>query len=203
MNDVAHWAALIALFCAAGWGVIIVLLHFARPELRPSVAMISEYARPPRGWIMQAAFFCAAAACFALICAAWSVVALTPLVLLALVGLGFAGAGIFVTDPVFIGKGAETRSGRLHLLFAVDVMVLFPIMATTFDAGVGSVPVWAGLHPWLPALSILVWAGLLVFIAASVYSARNDKAPVGYAERFLVLTFTIWLLAMSAAAVFG
>jgi len=82
-------------------------------------------------------------------------------------------------------------------------MVLFPIMATTFDAGVGSVPKWAGLHPWLPALSILVWAGLLVFIAASVYSARNDKAPVGYAERFLVLTFTIWLLAMSAAAVFG
>lgn len=196
-----HVEALIAFIAAAGWLAIIILLHLVKRELRPSIRLISEYARPPHGWIMQFAFFCAAASCFTMAAAAWSLVSVVSLILLTLGGAGFAGAGLFVTDPVFIGRGAETTSGKLHVLFAFATMVVFPIMATMFDLDVGSSGAWPMLHPWLPALTIVVWAGLAVFLFASVYSARHQDAPVGYAERFLVLTFTVWLLVVSFASV--
>ncbi len=80
-------------------------------------------------------------------------------------------------------------------------MMLFPIMSTVFDIDVGNSPAWAAIHAGLPALSILTWVGLAGFLTASVYSARRESAPVGYAERFLVLSFTVWLLVVAFARV--
>ena len=139
---------LISAAAAALWLIIILLLHFTKPELDPRTRMISEYAREPHGWIMQLAFFCMALSCGALAVAMWALPLLLGSALLTICSVGFAGAGIFVTDPVSLAQRTQTRSGALHVLFAFIVIVIFPIMATVVvrdgRCGAGTGPAWMG-----------------------------------------------------------
>ncbi len=197
VSVVSRDAALLAGIAAAIWLLIIAVLHLLKPELRPAIRMISEYARPPRGWIMQTAFYCMGIGCFGLALAVGPYISPLGPILLALNGVGFAAAGLFVTDPVFIGEGGATTSGRLHVLFAFAVMMLFPIMATMVDASAAGSPALSSLRGWLPALTALPWVGLAAFVGITIYRARRGDAPVGEAERFLVLTFTSWVLVVA------
>ncbi|MBT9332043.1 DUF998 domain-containing protein [Paracidobacterium acidisoli] len=176
------------------WLILILLLHFIEPEFDPRTRMISEYARGPRGWIMRFAFFCMALSCGALGAAIWKPpLSLSP-ALLVICGVGFAGAGIFVTDPVSLAQKAQTRSGMLHVLFSFAVIVIFPIMATVVDSGkAGSVASIRARH-WLPALSALPWSGFLIFMGAALISGRRPRTPLGYFERLLVLAYSLWLM---------
>lgn len=197
VNIISRYEALVAFIVTALWLLLIASLHFIKSELKPSTSLVSEYAIKPKGWIMQVAFFCMGVGCFAFVLAAWPYINKVGLILLAIVSLSFTGAGIFVTDPVFIGEGGQTRNGKLHVLFAFIVIFLFPIMSTVIDITLGKSTIWSSIHDWLPALSLLVWSGFIVFIAVSGYKVSDAQSPVGYAERFLVIVFSTWLLAVS------
>jgi Protein of unknown function (DUF998) len=186
--------ALLSSMAAALWLGIIVVLHFTRPGLDPRTHMISEYAREPGGWIMRLAFFSVALSCGALAAATWAHLASLGLALLAVCGVGFAGAGAFVTDPVLPTQGTQTRSGGLHVLFAFIVITLFPIMATVVGFALAS-SVWVPIQFWPAALSALTWAGLIGFMGAALYSAKHTETPLGYFQRFMVLTYSVWLMA--------
>jgi hypothetical protein len=188
---------LISAAAAALWVIIIVLLHFTKSELDPRTRMISEYAREPRGWIMQLAFFCMALSCGALAIAIWALPLLLGPALLFLCSVGFAGAGIFVTDPISLAQRAQTRSGALHVMFAFAVIVIFPIMTTVVDIGVAGKGTSISARYWLPALSVLPWTGFFIFIGATLISGRRPRTPLGYCERFLVLTYSLWLVAIA------
>jgi hypothetical protein len=183
--------ALISAIAAALWLGIIAVLHFVRPKLDARTHMISEYAREPGGWIMQLAFFCVAASCWALAAATWSRLASLGPMLLIVCGVGFAGAGAFVTDPVLPTEKTQSRNGNLHVLFAFTVIALFPIMATVVGFGLAGKPV----RLWSAALSTLTWAGFISFLGAAFYSARHAGTPLGYFQRFMVVTYSVWLIA--------
>jgi Protein of unknown function (DUF998) len=176
------------------WLAIIVVLHFIKPALDPRTRMMSEYAREPKGWIMQVAFYCMAAGCLAFAFSAWTLLPHLGLTLLAICGVSFAGAGVFVTDPVFITKGASTPSGVLHVVFAFIVTMLFPVAATIVGIAMTANAAWIPVHAWLPILSTLTWAGLLGFVVAAALEIKRKQTPVGYAQRFMALTYTVWLL---------
>jgi hypothetical protein len=180
---------------------ILTTLHFIKPDLKPSTTLVSEYAIKPRSWIMQVAFYCMAIGCFAFVLAAWSYASYIGLILLAVVGFGFAGAGIFITDPAFIGKGGQTTSGKLHVFFAFLVIFLFPVMATIVSISLNGNLVWQSVHVWLFVLLGLVWLSLVTFIIVSGLRVNNESAPVGYSERFLVAAYSIWLLVVSATLI--
>jgi hypothetical protein len=184
--------ALFAGLAAIAWLVIIALLHFIKPGLNPSVRMMSEYALEPNGWIMRLAFFLIATSCGALAFAAWPLLPHHALLLLATCGVGFAGAGIFVTDPRFTAK-AVTKSGRLHNAFSLIVILLFPIMATVVGANMANHAAWASVRAWLPVIGAPVWAGFLAFVGSAAYAVRCKETPLGYFQRFMVLTYTTWL----------
>jgi hypothetical protein len=74
---------------------------------------------------------------------------------------------------------------------------MFPLMAT-FVAGN---MVETAARPWLLALAALTWAGLLSFMFATFRSVGRPQTAIGYFERFLVLTFTLWLAATALATV--
>lgn len=157
--------------------------------------MVSEYALPPRGWVMRLAFVCLAVSCWTLaVLTAWFVSPLGP-VLLAICGLGSLGAGAFVTDPVLLTEHAQTRSGGLHILFSLLVMVLLPITATVIGSGIARRT--PPPHTWLWVLTALPWLGLLTFAGATIHHARRPATPVGTYERFLILCFTTWLIVIA------
>jgi Protein of unknown function (DUF998) len=132
-----------------------------------------------------------ATSCWALAAAIWTFQSIVGPTLLAFCGAGFAGAGVFITDPISPTERAQTQSGALHVLCAFGVMLLFPVAATVTSAHADSA-VWATSRLWLLAFSILTWIGLFSFIGAVLCSSRWP-APVGYFERFLVVTYTAWL----------
>ena len=179
--------ALTATVAAAVWLAIIVVFHFTRPNLDPRLHMISEYAREPGGWLMQLAFFSVALSASSLAAAAWSREGPAGPVLLAVCGFGFVGAGVFVTDPVLLTERAQTRSGGLHVAFAFLVIALFPVAATVTALGLGG-----SWRSWPVASAGLTWIGLLGFVAPAL---ARPGAPSGLAQRFMVLTNTVWLMA--------
>jgi hypothetical protein len=186
---------LLSTTAATLWFGIIVLLHFIKPEVDPRTRTISEYACTPRGWIMQIAFFCMAVSCWALAAATWKSQPMIGPALLVLCGVGFVGAGVFVTDPILPTERTWTRGGVLHILFAFAVMLMFPLMATFVAGNMVETPA----RPWLLALTGLTWAGLLSFMFAAFRSVGRPQTAIGYFERFLVLTFTLWLAATALA----
>ncbi len=192
MAMMTEFLAFLSTTAAILWLGIIVLLHFVKPELDPRTRMISECAREPRGWIMQLAFFCMAGSCWALAAAVWTLQSTVGPTLLAICGAGLASAGVFTTDPVSPTERAQTQSGALHVLFAFGVMLAFPIAATVTSVDMAERALGATTRPWLLAFSMLTWIGLFSFIGAVLYSGRRP-APVGYFERFLVVTYTAWL----------
>ena len=197
MNTVSAYLGLSAAIAVIIWIVILIALHFIKPNLKPATTLLSEYAIKPKGWIMQTAFVFMAIACFAFVFASWSYIPQWGLVLLGIIGIGFVGAGLFVTDPAFIGEGGQTKNGKLHVLFAFLIIFLFPIMTTIVDIALSSSFIWASLHPYLLGLTLFTWSGLIVFIITSGMRVNNANAPVGYAERYLVLTISVWLLVVS------
>jgi nitrate reductase NapE component len=188
---------LTAAAAATLWLILILLLHFTKPEFDPRTRMISEYAIGLHGWVMQVAFFCMALSCGALAATAWAIPAPLGSVLLIICGVGFAGAGIFVTDPVSLAESPQTRSGALHVLFAFIVIAIFPIMATVVGIGVADTASSGSARHFLPALSALPWSGFLIFLAGGLISKWAPRTPLGYLERFLVLAYSLWLVAVA------
>lgn len=186
--------ALISTMAAALWLGVIVALHFIKPEFDPRIRMISEYARAPHGWIMQLAFFSVAVSCWALAAAIWAYLPPFDPALLAICGVGFAGAGAFITDPV--NQNTHTRSGVLHLVFSFIVIPLFPIMGSIVSSDLIGRAAWSPIQPWLTALSILTWAGLICFIGTPLFAGQHARTPIGYFQRFMVFTYSIWLIAV-------
>ncbi|MBV8797901.1 MAG: DUF998 domain-containing protein [Hyphomicrobiales bacterium] len=135
-------------------------------------------------------------------CAAvWPLQSIVGPTLLAVCGAGFAGAGVFITDPVSPTEKTQTRSGALHVTFAFGVMLVFPVAATLISAHMADSSVGAITRPWLLAFSMLAWVGLFSFVGAVLRSSRRPT-PVGYFERFLVVTYTAWL-ALAGLALAG
>ncbi len=202
ITTISRQEALAAGIMAALWLVIIGLLHIIKPELKPSVNMISEYARKPKGWIMQVAFFCMAISCFIQSLAMWPYVSHVGLALLVIIGLGFVGAGAFVTDPL-VKQGAATISGTLHNIFSFIAIPLFPIMATIISISMVHNSIWGSDRGWLPTLSVLTWVGFVGFMGSPLYAMLTGKrAPTGYLQRVMVLTYTIWLI-VAAIVIFN
>ncbi len=69
-------------------------------------------------------------------------------------------------------------------------MVAFPIAATVFGATSNGVGRFG-----LSVLAALMWVGLIAFFGAAALSGRRPSIPVGYFERFLILTYTAWPVA--------
>ena len=63
--------AMVALVGIAYFALIIVALHFLRPDLNPLSTPTSEYAVGPYGFLMTSAFFSMSLASFALVIGLW------------------------------------------------------------------------------------------------------------------------------------
>jgi hypothetical protein len=184
------WAALGAT-CA--FALLVALLHVVRPEFRPSNRMMSEYAMGRPGYVMRVAFYALAAACAstAIGLGLWAAG-----ILFALLAVGALGAGLFVTDPTDTAPGAGSRAGMLHNASSFLVIPLFPVAATVAMAGHSPLLALGG---WRWLLCVAVWAGFVAFAGWPLYTARSRPAVglpegVGYAQRFMVLTYVAWLL---------
>lgn len=171
--------------------ILLAAVILIRPEIDPTLEPISEYAIGRLGWIAVLAFLVSATA-YALLFAA-----VRPLVrgrlglsLLGICVLGTVGVGVFVADPVVTPWSAMTTVGRLHVVCGLSALVLLPFAALLINRE---------LARRLPeAARVLRWTGWLPpagFILHALLSAVVP--PEGWPPRLLLLTYAIWLLALT------
>lgn len=187
--------------------VLLLAMHFIKPEIDPSWRFISEYEIGEYGWLMQFAFFTLAFSQIALI------IVIKPhlkniggrigLVLMFINIAGLFLAGFFVSDS--IATGIVTKSGQLHNLGG----------ALGFAGLIGTLIISRKLFRnkyWLPSRKAIVWAtGLVVlgFLVSTVsigfmLSQNGGKfgpdVPVGWPNRFGIAAACVWQIVLAYQA---
>ncbi|HEC62702.1 MAG TPA: DUF998 domain-containing protein [bacterium] len=108
----------ISIVTASLFLLLLLLLHFLKPEISPSWRMISEYEIGRFGWLMQVAFFSLAAGtvCLALALRSQvqSVTGYIGLVLLLVIAVGMTMGGIFITGPITTPRDEIGMVSQLH-----------------------------------------------------------------------------------------
>jgi hypothetical protein len=193
------------------FSAILLALHFLRPELDPSWRMLSEYEIGRFGWMMRLAFFCWGGSVLAL------VAAVSPSLLflsgaisrwwLVVIAIALFGAGIFKTDP--ITDLTSSWVNRLHQACGTIVILTFPIAATIACSSLLRGPGWSGHGLALILTTAMTWVGLVFFFGAIMTARVRDPTAgmpggphvkQGWPNRFLVMTYVIWIIVVASIA---
>ena len=199
-----------AIVFAALFLVILILLHFLKPELAPSWRMISEYEIGRFGWMMRLAFFCWGASLLTLLISIWPSLLFLSGTLsrawLILIVVTLFGAGIFKTDP--ITDLTRSLANTLHTIFGALTILTFPFAATVTIHSLLERTIWQSVQGWLIFGTVLVWIGLVAYFASIIISRRLDpsagrvgpKIYQGWPNRFMAVTYVIWLIIIAGNA---
>ena len=190
----------------AAFLALLAALHFLEPEFDPSWRLISEYERGEYGWVMSLAFFCLGGSTLALLAAIWPSLRTLPgkigRLWLGLIALAYFGAGIFISQD--INATQTTLSEDLHNLCGVIVIFTFPIAASLVASSLGRSLEWTASRRRLLRYTLIAWLGLLVFLGSLVYFAQistsdtyGPEFAIGWPNRFLMVTYAVWLMAVA------
>lgn len=196
--------ALATILFAGLFLVLLLLLHFLKPEFDPSWRMISEYEIGKFGWMMRLAFLCWGAALFSLLLTIWpalrSVSGAISRVWFLLIVLALIGAALFKTDPITDQTSSATN--KLHQLCGSIVILTFPIAATIAAHSLSLNPAWAGARVVLLLTTVLTWLSMFAFFATIAIATKRDPnagkngphIPMGWPNRIMVLVYVTWLI---------
>lgn len=200
-----------ALFGTLTFLILLVLLHFIKPEFKPSWRFISEYSIGKNGWIMQFAFFILGSSCISLILSIKSQVKTVGgkigIFIMLIVGLSLIMAGIFTMDAVTTPKNELTTHGNLHGIASMIGVPGFPIAAILISISLGKNTKWVFYKKTMIALAIAIWVCLIIMFAtmfitlAKTKGVFNDNVLIGWPNRILVLSYCAWLYAVTKAAI--
>jgi hypothetical protein len=194
-------APMVALLGGVSFSILLILLHFLKPENDPSWRMISEYQIGHYGWLMQLAFFCWSLGVFCLVTVLWPDISAIADMSLFVIALSILGAGIFITGPITTPNELQSRSSKLHTLFGAITIIGTPFEVTAIDWNLSSNSIFF----WL---TLVVWFGFLTFVSAMVYFGSKKiplgpQAKIGWPNRFMVFTYLIWLIVVSTVFLRG
>ena len=184
-------AAQVSLASAAVSLVSLAALHFLSPEFEPSWRMVSEYALGRYGWVLLLMFLSWALSCIALFVAIRSQVK----TLAGKIGLGFliaAAAGMTL-------GGLFDVNHNLHGLAAMIGMPSLPVAAMLVSISLARNPVWSPARRALLWTTNLTWISL-VLMTAGVFTGFSGTGEVhpdawfGFANRFLIISYNVWLM---------
>ena len=184
--------------------LILILLHFLKPEFDPKWRMISEYEIGKYGWLMRIAFF------------SWGLSTLSVLLMilkirngsyliytwLTILVLALFGAGIFKTDPIM-----ETTKGivnSIHTICGSVVILTFPILATIICVRYIRLSA-INVRGILIVITVLAWVTQFGFFSSISISQKKDPKAgrigptiyLGWPNRVMVLVYTLWLVIFS------
>jgi hypothetical protein len=174
--------------------VFLAALHLLSPEFDPSKRMVSEYALGSFSWVLSLMFLAWAFSCVTLFAAIKSQVRTRGgkigLGLLLLSALGMAMAAFFDVNH------------NLHGVAALIGMPNLPIAAVLISVSLGRNSSWTMSRRSLIWTAILTWVSLIlmnvaIFTGFSQTGEANPGAWFGWANRFLILAYNIWLMTVA------
>ncbi len=196
MRKQVAWAASIALVGSTYFALIIVVLHFLRPDLNPLSQPTSRYAVGPYGFLMTTAFFSMSVASFALVIGLSQGVAKSARSRagLGLLGLWAVGVLIAMIFPMDVEGTPPTLAGMIHQISG-------PLTFLCVSLGVNLVS-WRFKQDdqWRPFYRIALILAL-VLLAGFVWtflSFVSQSEFFGLAQRITLGALVTWMLLTAA-----
>lgn len=190
-----HTAGRISLATSVATLLFLAALHLLSPEFDPSRRMVSEYALGNYGWILALMFLAWALSCVALFFAVKpdvrTIGGKIGLGLLLLSALGMVMAAMFDV------------SHNLHGLAAMIGIPNLPIAAVLISVSLGRNSSLTSVRPLLIGTAVLTWVSLILMMVAifTGFSQTREALPsawFGWANRFLMVAYTLWLMAAAS-----
>ncbi|MFN8310773.1 MAG: DUF998 domain-containing protein [Chitinophagales bacterium] len=182
------------------------IVHFLKPEISPTWRLISEYEIGRYGWVMRQAFFCWGGGFLCLSLSLWNQLLSKSGTIgkwwLLIISVALFGAGIFASQPITdVVRGTVDK---IHSICGAIMIFTLPVAATIISTALAKQPAYRNSRRWLFLPTLLLWIGWLTFFAAlMVYSekakirAYGPDVLIGLPNRFMVVTYTIWLIAVA------
>lgn len=205
-------AARLAIATSAAVLLLLASLHVLSPEFDPSWRMVSEYANGQYGWVLSLMFIAWAASSWTLVFAIWSQVRTTAgkvgLFFLIAAGIGEAMAAVFdINQP-------------LHNLASIIGIPSLPIAAMLISVSLVRTKEWSTARKALLWIANLTWISVLLMIATFAimivtYTQAGGNmsagaevttlpsgviAFVGWANRFLIVVYCVWVITVARQA---
>lgn len=194
ITERSRTAARLCFAASAAFILLLVALHFVKPELDPSWRFISEYELGEYGWLMRLAFFCLALSCVSLCVAIVSQVrrvGYLGLALLLLAAFGMALAGAFAPDPN--NKLHEVGAMLDHLPFAALLINYSLYRNAAWSASRRMLRWTAGL----PLLGLVVFVGSMAIMLPRHGGRPGPEVLVGWPNRIMILAHCAWLMPLA------
>lgn len=185
-----------SLALAVAFGLLLVAVHLARPDLDPTWVPVSRYAIGPWGWLMTLAFVAWGGAPALLVAALWpridSTAARIGLGLLAIGALGPLLAAVFPMDPLDTPAEQMTAAGMVHAGAAVlgDALPVAAVVLTAARVWTDRAALWvaAGL-----AVATLIAASVAMGVMLPESGQLGPDVQVGWFMRAFALASVGWV----------
>ena len=188
---VSQAAARISFAASIASLLFLAALHLLSPEFNPSSRMVSEYALGNYGWVLFSMFLTWALSCIAVFFAIKSQVKTVG----GKIGLGF----LLLAAVGMIMGGLFDVNHDLHGLAAMIGIPSLPIAAVLISVSLGRNPSWSSARRSLLWMAILTWVSLIlmnaaIFTGSSPTWEVSPGAWFGWANRFLIVAYNVWLM---------
>jgi hypothetical protein len=182
------------------------ILHFLEPKFDPTWRLISEYEIGKFGWLMRLAFFCWGGGFLLLTISLWNILETLGGIIgkwwLLILSIALFGAGIFTPQAITdINRGT---TDKIHGLCGVIMIFTFPIASTIIAFNLSKQQPNSNSRKPLFWFTLLVWIGFITFFYSILFylkqaemRAYGSDVLIGLPNRFMVFTYTIWLMVVS------
>ena len=204
-------AAKISLGTAIAFLVLLILLHFLKPEFDPSWHFISEYALGRYGWIMVVAFLAFATSYISLFFTIRTQISRTAwgkigLAFILISGAGLVMGGIFITDPLGTPTENMTTSGALHnvggtlgmaMPFA-SILITWKLSKNQAWASARRAIIWAAVFA---TTGFIISFGSLAVMLGQSHGRFGQDVLVGWPNRLEILGYAAWVITIAYYAI--
>ena len=172
--------------------VILVSLHFLRPDVNPISQFTSNYAIGSFGFLMTTAFFGLSLGSLALVIGLYQAISqrarsMIGLVFLSLWAVGLIIAGLFPLDPNVPQQATMARISQVNApLHVLSLAIGAILVSRRFKQGDN----WRSLHRSALILSVFM---LVLFIVVAFTTATGSEFA-GLGQRVFIVTALTWLL---------
>ena len=182
----------LALISIAYFVIVIVTLHFLRPDLNPISRPTSEYAVGPYGFLMTTAFLSMSVASLSLVIGLSKGIPQSARSRIGLILLGIWGVGVLVamSFPIDPEGSRQTITGIIHRINGPLGFLSLTIGTILVSKRFGRDTHWRPIYRTALSLSLVM---LAAFIITAVNMA-TDSGFGGVSQRVFLIVFTTWFI---------
>lgn len=182
----------LALIGIAYFVIVIVTLHFLRPDLNPISRPTSEYAVGPYGFLMTTAFLSMSVASLSLVIGLYKGIPQSARSRIGLILLGIWGVGVLVamSFPINPEGSRQTITGLIHRINGPLVFLSLTIGTILVSKSFRRDKHWRAIYRSALSLSLVM---LVTFIITGV-TMTTDSGFGGISQRVFLIVFTTWFI---------